>query len=136
MNAPLGLHYAQELLGITKTEPSVGMFQTYYLDSLGQSQLFTKWDVGGCSRGGYKMLGHLLVENAMTLGHVGNAQTALIDAQKSTSIAQIALSADCRSFVCDDSGCLSCRGRWRVSGFMTPVFFFKNLVQRRPTKSP
>lgn len=135
MNAPLGLHYAQELLGITKTEPSVGMFQTYYIDSLGQSQLFTKWDVGGCSRGGYKMLGHLLVENKMTLGRVGNAQTALIDAQKSTSIAQIALTADRRAFICDDPWCTSCRGRWSVSGLTTPAFYFKKFALRRLFKT-
>jgi aminoglycoside 3-N-acetyltransferase len=134
-NAPLGLHYAQELLGITKTEPTVGMFQTYYLDASGQPQLFTKWDVGGCSRGGYKMLGHLLLEGAMTLGRVGNAQTALIDAQKSTSIAQIALAADRRAFICDDPWCTSCRGRWSVSGLTTPAFYFKKFALRRLFKT-
>ena len=131
MNAPLGLHYAQELLGITKTEPTVGMFQTYYHDATGRLQLFTKWDVGGCSRGGYKILGHLLLENAMTMGQVGNAKTALIDAEKSTKIAQAALTADRRAFLCDDPWCTSCRGRWSVSGLATPFFYFKKFVLRR-----
>jgi aminoglycoside 3-N-acetyltransferase len=134
-NAPLGLHYAQELLGITKTEPTVGMFQSYYLDATDQRRLFTKWDVGGCSRGGYKMLGHLLLENAMTLGRVGNAPTALIDAEKSTSIAKIALSADRRAFICDDPWCLSCKGRWSVSGLSTPAFYFKKFALRRLFKT-
>ncbi len=135
MNAPLGLHYAQELLGVTKTEPTVGLFQTYYQDASGQRRLFTKWDVGGCSRGGYKMLGHLLVEDALTLGQVGNAKTALIDAQKSTVIAKAALMADRRAFVCDDPWCTSCRGRWSVSGLATPVFYMKKFAVQRLLKA-
>lgn len=134
MNAPLGLHYAQELLGITKTEPTVGLFQTYYEGASGQPQLFTKWDVGGCSRGGYKMLGHLLLENALTLGQVGNAKTALIDAQKSTTIAKAALTADRRAFVCDDPWCTSCRGRWSVSGLATPAFYMNKFAVQRLLK--
>ena len=135
MNAPLGFHYAQEILGITKTEPTVGMFQTYYHDASGQLQLFTKWDVGGCSRGGYKMLGALVLENAITLGQIGNAKTALIDVKKSTTIAQSALTSDRRAFICDDPWCTSCRGRWAVSGLATPYFFFKKFVLRRVLKA-
>lgn len=133
-NAPLALHYAQELLGITKTEPTVGMFQTYYHDAKGQQNLFTKWDVGGCSRGGYKIFGHLLVEDAVSLGVVGNALSALIDAEKSVDVAKIALTADRRAFICDDTFCTSCRGRWSVSGLATPAFYFKKYAMRRLLK--
>jgi aminoglycoside N3'-acetyltransferase len=130
-NAPLGLHYAQEVMGITKTEPTVGLFQTYYLDNLGKRKLFTRWDVGGCSRGGYKMLGHLIVKEVINIGLVGNAPTALIDAKKSTDIAMGAIAKDSRAFICDDLKCLSCRGRWSVSGFKTPVFYLKKYVLHR-----
>jgi aminoglycoside 3-N-acetyltransferase len=130
-NAPLGLHYAQETLGITKREPAVGMFQTYYLDDSGQKKLYTKWDVGGCSRGGYKMFGHLLVNDAMATGVVGNAPSALIDAEKSIAIARSALALDRRAFICDDKWCLSCRGRWSVSGLATPSFYFRKYALRR-----
>lgn len=124
-NAPLGLHYAQELMGITKREPTVGLFQTYYIDQSGHKKLFTRWDVGGCSRGGYKMLGHLITENAMTIGLIGNATSALIDAKRSTEIAMAALNNDSRAFICDNPNCLSCRGRWSVSGSGTPAFYVR-----------
>ncbi len=130
MNAPLGLHYAQELLGITKTEPTVGMFQSYHIDESGKQKLFTKWDVGGCSRGGYKLFGPLLVDDAISLGRVGQSQAALIDAKKSTSIAHSALAADRSAFVCDNPTCLSCRGRWTVSGMKTPTIYFLVLIRR------
>ena len=130
MNAPLGLHYAQELLGITKTEPTVGMFQSYYLDESGQQKLFTKWNVGGCSRGGFKLFGHLLVDDAISLGRVGQSQAALIDAKKSTTIAHNALAADRSAFVCENLTCVSCRGRWTVSGIKTPILYFQVLIRR------
>jgi aminoglycoside 3-N-acetyltransferase len=129
-NAPLSLHYAQELLGITKTEPTVGMFQSYYLDEAGQQKLFTSWDVGGCSRGGYKMFGHLIIEDAISIGRVGNCQAALIDTKKSTTIAYDALASNRSAFICDNLSCVSCRGRWSVSGLKTPVFYFKILIQK------
>lgn len=129
MNAPLGLHYAQELLGITKTEPTVGMFQSYYVDESGQQKLFTKWNVGGCSRGGFKLFGHLLVDDAISLGRVGQSQAALIDAKKSTTIALNALAADRSAFVCDNTTCLSCRGRWTVSGMKTLGIYFRVLIR-------
>jgi aminoglycoside N3'-acetyltransferase len=130
MNAPLGLHYAQELLGITKTEPTVGMFQSYYLDESGQQKLFTKWNVGGCSRGGFKLFGHLLVDDAISLGRVGQSQAALIDAKKSTIIAYSALVANPSAFVCENPTCVSCRGRWAVSGMKTPILYFQKLIRR------
>lgn len=129
-NAPLGLHYAQELLGITKTEPTVGMFQSYYLDESGQRQLFTSWDVGGCSRGGYKMFGHLIVDDAISIGRVGQSHAALIDAKKATMIAYDSLSADRSAFICDNLSCVSCRGRWTVSGLKTPFIYLKFLFRR------
>jgi aminoglycoside 3-N-acetyltransferase len=129
-NAPLGLHYAQEKLGITKTEPSVGFFQTYFIDESGKQQLFTKWNAGGCSGGGYKLFGHLLVEEGMSLGRVGQCQAALIDAKKSTTIAYSALLANRSAFICDNVSCLSCRGRWSVSGFKTPFIYLKILGNR------
>lgn len=127
-NAPLGLHYAQELMGLTKTEPTVGLFQTYYINQSGQRKLFTRWDVGGCSRGGYKMLGHLMTENAANIGLIGNSISALIDAKKSTEIAITAITSDSRAFICDNSNCLSCRGRWSVSGLGTPIFYFRKYL--------
>ncbi len=134
-NAPLGFHYAQELMGITKSEPTAGFFQSFYIDTTGKLQLFTKKDVGGCSGGGYKLFGHLLVENAMTFGKVGNSSAALIDAQKSTVIAKAALCADRSAFICDDRWCGSCRGRWSVSGFNTPFFYFKKLFNHFLSRS-
>jgi aminoglycoside 3-N-acetyltransferase len=129
-NAPLGLHYAQERLGITRAEPTVGLFQTYYIDTSGQKKIFTKWDTGGCSRGGYKMFGKLLIENALKIGRVGNTQAALIDAEKSALIALAALNNDRRAFICDDKSCISCRGRWSVSGLATPFIYIGNLAAR------
>ena len=82
------------------------------------------------------MLGHLLIEKAMTLGQVGNAEAALIDAQKTTAIAHAALTKDRRAFICDDPWCTSCRGRWSISGVATPAFYFKKYLIRRLIKFP
>lgn len=130
-NAPLGLHYGQELMGITKREPTVDLFQTYYIDALGQKQLFTRRDVGGCSSGGYKLLAHLLVEDAASFGLVGDAPSALIDAEKCTQIAVKAMTSDRRALICDDRWCISCRGRWSVSGVMTPLVYLRKFADLR-----
>lgn len=123
-NAPAGLHYAQELTGITKTEPSVGLRQTYYIDQSGQRDIFTRWDAGGCSGGGYKMYEYLVGENAVKFGLIGNSISALINVEKSLEIAISMIKKDRKAFICDDKNCRSCRGRFLDDGIKVVGFYF------------
>jgi aminoglycoside 3-N-acetyltransferase len=114
-NAPIGLHCAQEVLGITLRHPLRGIYQTY-VKSPEELRTYTKWDVGGCSGGGYKQFADLAISRGVHFGLIGDAFSAVIDAKKSFDIAVNRLSADRAAYVCDDPRCLSCRGRWSVSG--------------------
>lgn len=128
-NAPVGFHYAQELLGETATTPGVGLLQTYYVDGDGATKLFTRWDGGGCSGAGYKLIGHHILNEAIQFGNVGDAPSALINVQKSVKTCLDALIVQRKHLICDDEMCLSCRGRWKTSGIYVLIFYIKYTIR-------
>jgi aminoglycoside 3-N-acetyltransferase len=126
-NAPQGMHYAQERLGHTKQGPMVGLMQSYFIDDNGEKKLFTKRDLGGCSRGGYKLYGELIVNHAIKFGYVGNGFSAIMDAKESCDVIYNALSKDRKIILCDDKTCIDCYGKWQNTGFGTVPFYFRKI---------
>jgi aminoglycoside 3-N-acetyltransferase len=112
-NAPMAMHYAQQVLGHTKRHPLLGISQTYYISRGGKKILFTRWDAGGCSSGGHNLLGALIVSNVCKVGKVGHALSALIDAEASFEITLNRLRTNPTLIKCDNKRCLSCYGRFR-----------------------
>ncbi len=127
-NAPQAMHLVQEHLGYTKFSPYKWLFQTYYLDDMGQMRLYTKTDYGGCSAGGYKLFGPLMVNNAIQISKVGNAKSAFMDGAKSYQVIKEQLMKNKRFILCDNSYCTQCYGNFFYNGFRTIPFFIKKCL--------
>jgi aminoglycoside 3-N-acetyltransferase len=124
-NAPQAMHLAQENLGYSKYNPYKWFFQTYYFDKNNQKKLYTKIDYGGCSAGGYKLFGPLIVENAIEIQYVGNAKSALMDAKLSYDVISNILIKNKQFILCDDTNCTQCYGNFFYNGWKIIPFFIK-----------
>jgi aminoglycoside 3-N-acetyltransferase len=129
-NAPMCFHYAQEQLGITKTEPSAGWTQSYVELEGAKRTLFTRDDVGGCSRGAHNLYGKLLAAGAMRVGLVGNSTSALIDGRTSLDIIRKTLQVQRQLVLCEDQWCMSCYGRWSNVGIRVLWFYIIKLARQ------
>jgi aminoglycoside 3-N-acetyltransferase len=108
--APMAMHFAQEYIGFSKRHWAAGLLQTYFIDQQGAIRLFTRHDVGGCTAGGYKVIGHHLIANAINFGKVGGASAALIDCSKSMEIFVNVLKNNPGLVRCDNQLCPDCYG--------------------------
>jgi aminoglycoside 3-N-acetyltransferase len=129
-NAPMCFHYAQECLGITSSEPTAGWFQTFVDCGDGKKRLFTRNDVGGCSRGAHNLYGKLLAKDAMRIGRVGKSLSALIDGPSSLDIISKVLKTQRQLVLCEDQSCTSCYGRWSNVGARVLWFYPRKLIAR------
>jgi aminoglycoside 3-N-acetyltransferase len=123
-NAPQSFHYVQELMGITRRHPLSGLFGIYYLTDRGKKTLFRRMDIGGCSSGGYKLLGDLFVYNILNYGRIGNARATLSDAKKEIEFTLDRLTLDVGRYKCDDKKCFECRGHLGQSTLVNVVLFY------------
>ena len=82
-NAPMALHYVQEIEGYTKRHPLSGVGVVHYTDLDGRLRRFVRWDVGGCSSGGINLYGHLLTLPGTVAGRIGGAVSVLMDGKES-----------------------------------------------------
>lgn len=130
-NGPMAFHLVQENLGHTLKHPSNYLRQTYFKDpeSL-QIRLFTRRDVGGCTRGGYNLMGRHLIEGAMTLGNIGAGLSACIDIRKSAQIIEDVLTNNPRLIRCDHKDCVSCYGRFVYNGLGALDFWPKKIANK------
>lgn len=109
--APMAMHCAQEVVGLTKKHWLAKVPQSYYYDKYGDIRLFTRNDVGGCTGGGYKTLGSHIVNKAITFHKVGRSLSALIDCEKSLEIFKKILIERPDVVKCDDvKSCPCCYG--------------------------
>ena len=129
-NSPMAFHLIQEQLGHTRSHPSAGLYQTYFEDPLtGQVKLFTRWDVGGCTRGLYNLIGQHLIGQAMKVGIVGRGLSACVDIEKSASLIEQVLQHNPNLIRCDHKDCVSCYGRFVYNGFGVFKFWPKKIVK-------
>lgn len=117
MNAPMSLHFAQQILGHTKRNMYISMLkQTYFLDNDGNNKIFTVKDSGGCSRGGINLYGRYIEAGIVNFEDIGNARSALIQGKESLELT-IKLLKDSPSLIsCTHQDCISCRFSYRKSG--------------------
>ena len=80
------MHPAQEDLGYTKFSIFHGLYQIYFSVDGQKKKNSTRYDSAGCSSGGYKMFGPLLVNNCVRFGFVGNALPAIMPAKESFEV--------------------------------------------------
>lgn len=128
--APMAMHAAQETVGITERHWAAGLIQSYYKKHDGSIALFTRRDVGGCTAGGYKTIGHHIVNDAINFGVIGNALSAYIDCGKSHRIFVELFNNNPLLIKCDDNKCLTCYG----SPIHKHPFFWLKLFLRRALK--
>lgn len=127
-NSPQAMHLAQENLGYTKYSPYKWLFQTYYLDESNKKKIFTKTDFGGCSSGGYKLFGPLIVNEAIKFGDVGQAKSAVMEAVKSYEVINEILKNNKRFILCDNPKCTQCYGNFFYNRFGVLPFYFKKVL--------
>lgn len=122
LNAPMVFHYVQQVLGQTLKDPFSGLTGCYYEDDNKKLKKFIRKDVGGCSSAGNKLYSHFIENDCITIGKVGNAVSALIDAKKSFEICLDIMKNNPKFSMCDDRNCLSCYGRYSNVG----IYSLKN----------
>jgi aminoglycoside 3-N-acetyltransferase len=126
-NAPQAFHYVQENLGYTKYSPYKWLMKTYYEDLDGNKKSFTRKDFGGCSSGGYHLLGSLIIEDAIKFGYVGNAKSALMDAHESFEIIYKELKRNKSLILCGNKDCVNCYGNFFYNGLGAVIFYIKKV---------
>lgn len=125
--SPMAIHSAQEAIGLLKKNWASGLLQSYFVDLHQVTRLFTRFDIGGCTAGGYKTIGHHLIAGAINFGKVGKSNAALIDCSKSFDIFLNILKNEPKFLRCCNKYCPDCYGS-PVS--MHPIFWCKFLLRR------
>jgi aminoglycoside N3'-acetyltransferase len=127
-NGPMAFHYIQEKLGHTLHHPSNYLRQTYIKDlATNKRQIYSRKDVGGCTRGLYNLVGRHLIDGAMTVGYVGKGLSAYIDTQKSAKIIENVMHVNPGLVRCDHNDCVSCYGRYVYNGMGIFKFWPKKI---------
>jgi len=129
-NAPQAMHYAQEVLGYSIFSPYKYLKQVFYKTSDG-NRLFTRKDFGGCSSGGYRLFGELLINDAVSFSYVGNALTAVMPAMKSFQVVKSALQNNRKLIRCNNKECIDCYGNYIYNGLNIIPFYIKLLFDFR-----
>jgi aminoglycoside 3-N-acetyltransferase len=127
-NAPQAMHYAQEVLGYTTQSPFRGLFQTYYNNTDGKLKIFTRNDLGGCTKGAYTLYGPLIVNNAIEFGYIGNAFSAIMSARKSYEVILEVLKKNRKIIRCGDKNCTECYGNIHTNGLRIFPFYARKLL--------
>ncbi|GGH01699.1 hypothetical protein GCM10011416_20600 [Polaribacter pacificus] len=129
-NTPQAMHYCQELLGHNDHFFGKGFIQTYYYDINNVLKLFTLKDSGGCSRGGYKLYGPLILNKAIEFGYVGNAFSAIMDGEYSKNVILKELKNNKNLIQCDNKYCISCYGSFYKNGFKVIPFYIRKIIEQ------
>lgn len=129
-NAPQAMHYAQEVLGYSVFSPYKYLKQVFYKTSDGV-KLFTRKDFGGCSSGGYRLFGELLINDAVSFSFVGNALTALMPAKKSFDVINSTLAKNSKTIRCNNNECIDCYGNYVYNGLNIIPFYIKLILNFR-----
>lgn len=128
-NCPMSFHYAQQVLGHTKTHPLCRFFKTSYFDDAGKHRQYIMREIGGCTRGVHNLWGRHLAANAVKFGQVGRSKSGLVDTSRSYEIMLDALKHQPSVIKCNDRLCISCYGRFRYNGLGVIGFYPWKLFQ-------
>lgn len=125
------VHYAQELLGITKKNYFSGLFRVFYkCPDTGETKLFIRKDIGGCSKGFENMYKDYIKRNALFSGMVGDAYCLLIDTKTAFEIDLEKLKENKKYVLCSSPVCVSCRASWVFNMIDIPVYIFHKIYNK------
>ncbi|WP_375752252.1 AAC(3) family N-acetyltransferase [Vibrio sp. HN007] len=121
------VHYAQQVLGLTKLNLMSGLFKSYYLKE-GKKILFKRPDVGGCSGGFGKFYADYIKEGILKVGSIGDANSILINANDAYDVDFKKISENKKAFMCDDPLCITCRATWLFNIQELPFYIVRKAV--------
>lgn len=133
-NCPMSFHYAQQVLGHTRTHPLCGLLETRYRNEHGRIEKFIVREVGGCTRGVHQCWGYILAKNGVLLDRVGRSQSALVDTKIAFDVLKRVLEKNPGLIRCTNRDCISCYGRYRYNGARVVPFYVRkpfSLVRKR-----
>ncbi len=118
-------HYAQQQAGYTTT--SILSFLTAVRYKKGNEiKVFKVREIGGCSRGHYKVYARYVTSKKLKTAFFGSAYSISMPAQDAFEISYEMQKANPRSFLCDDPNCFSCRGSWFWNMRDWPIYYLRN----------
>ena len=124
-NCPMPFHYAQQVLGHTRTHPLCGLLETKYEAESGGTATYIVREIGGCTRGVHNCWGYILARNGVSFGQVGKSTSALVDTGKAFEVFSKIL-VDTPSLIrCTNKDCISCYGRYRYNGMSVLLFYLR-----------
>ena len=137
-NCPMAFHYAQQMLGHTRTHPLCGLLQTHYRKATGEVERFIVREVGGCTRGVHNCWGYILARNGVVFNRIGRSMSALVDTKIALDVLKHLLVHEPRLIRCINKDCISCYGRYRYNGFGVLPFYIRkpfSMLRKRLTSS-
>ena len=124
-NCPMSFHYAQQVLGHTRTHPLCGWLQTRYRTESDDIETFIVRDIGGCTRGVHKCWGHILARNGVSFRQVGRSLSAVVDTQIAFDVLTMILKNNPKLIRCQNRNCISCYGRYRYNSVGVFSFYLR-----------
>lgn len=121
-------HYAQQEAG--NTRGSILQFLTSIKYRVREEvKLFRIKEVGGCSRGHYKVYARYVSSKKLKTASFGNAYSISMLAKDAFEISYEMQKKDPRSFLCSDPNCFSCRGTWLWNMRDWPLYYTRNFFR-------
>jgi aminoglycoside N3'-acetyltransferase len=105
------VHLAQHRLGLSTRSLLRNRVGVLYRRD-GETHLFRRPDIGGCSMGFAKLYADYEKAGLLRKGQVGRAQSIAIDAAPALALEEDRLRRDPRAAFCDRPLCTFCRGTW------------------------
>lgn len=124
-------HLAESDLGLLKRYMFSKLIRTYYRSEKdGKIRLYSRRDVGLCSKSYYKFYSLYVRAGILKSGHIGNAYSILVPAKEAYDIEYATLRDKPRFNVCDSPYCMICNGgRWDRL-WRLPLFIVRRLIKK------
>lgn len=121
------VHYVQEVLGLTHKSWLKGLFKVYYRQE-GETMLFTRRDIGGCSAGFDTFYKYYLNAGVVKIGSLGNTQAMVVPAIGAYEIEYKLIKENPSVHFCNNILCFSCRVSWKYDFKYIPTFFILKFI--------
>lgn len=112
------VHHVQSRLGLSSRNLLAG-----HMGMRTPSGVFVSADFPGCSNGFSKLYGAYVSAEVLRAGRVGDAYAILAGARDLVAVEQPLVAADPRLPLCDDPGCMHCRGLLTYNKRHWPAFW-------------
>jgi aminoglycoside N3'-acetyltransferase len=137
------VHLAQFHLGLSTRSIMANRLGVHFVRPDGSVGVFRKRDVPGCSRGFHKFYAHYVRQGKLEIGRVGDAYSLAIKAADAYRIERALLSRNPRFALCDNPGCVFCRGSLYYNLGDWPVYYLWRVPSillayglQKPAKQP